>query len=153
MPAEDARFEDVQGAPLRLRAVTAEDLTVLAAALQDALGMLADVAWLTKRRRFALVVNRFRWEAQRRTGGERVRTGITIEHVTGVRGLGLDPKAGERIISLLDLTFEPAADGAGTVRLVLAGGSVIALDVEALEITLTDLSQPWETDSIPQHDD
>lgn len=153
MATDDARFEDARGAPLRLRAASTEDVPVLAAALQDALGKLADVAWLAKRRRFALVLNRFRWEAQRPQGGERVRTGLTVEHVTAVRGLGVDPSVKERIIGVLSLVFEPREDGAGTLRLLLAGGGEIALDVEALEITLTDLSQPWATESVPWHGD
>lgn len=152
MAEKDARFEDGYGGPLRLRAETVDDLSVLSAALQDAVGRLADVAWLAKRRRFALVFNRFRWEAQRRGGGERVRCGLTVEHVTAVRGLRLDPGEKDRVISLLDMVFEPGEDAAGVLRLVLAGGAAIALEVEALEITLTDISRPWTTTSVPRHD-
>jgi hypothetical protein len=153
MAGEDARFEDAAARPLRLRAETAEDLAVIAAVLQDAVGKLADVAWMPRRRRFALVLNRFRWEEEPRSGGgERVRCGLNIENVMAVRGLGVDPGAGERIISLLDLAFTPGEDGAGRLRLLLAGGSEIALEVEALDLSLQDISRPWQTGSVPSHE-
>jgi hypothetical protein len=153
MAEQDARFEDAAARPLRLRAETVEDLAVIAAVLQDAVGKLADVAWMPRRRRFALVLNRFRWEEERRgAGGERVRCGLNIDNVMAVKGLGVDPGAAERIISLLEIAFEPGEDGAGRLRLLLAGGGEIALEVEALELSLQDLSQPWQTGSVPSHD-
>lgn len=149
----DARFEDAAGSPLRLRAETAEDLAVLAAVLQDAVGTLGDAAWLAKRQRFAAVLNRFRWETGPRRRGERVRAALGVEHVRGVRALGLDPKDKATVVNLLDLAFEPAGDGSGTLRLVLSGGAEIALSVDALEVTVTDLSQPWPARAVPGHGD
>ncbi len=46
----------------RLKAADAEDLEILSARLQDAAGRLKDFVWLPKQRRFAALVNRFRWE-------------------------------------------------------------------------------------------
>lgn len=154
MVDDDARFEDAAGRPLRLRAETAEDLAIIAAALQDALGTLADVAWMPRRRRFAMVLNRFRWEeTPRGTGGERVRTGLHVDSVMAVRGLGVDPAARERVISLLDIVWEPGVDGAGHLRLLLAGRGEIALEVEALDLSLQDISRPWPTANRPEHED
>lgn len=154
MPTEDARFEDAAGRPLRLRAETSEDLAVIAAVLQDAVGTLADVAWLPRQRRFAMVLNRFRWEEPVREDiGERVRCGLSIENVGGVKGFGVDPASKERVVSLLDLVFEAGEDGAGRLRIVLAGGAELALAVEALELSLQDISRPWPTPSVPSHGD
>ena len=153
MAAEDARFEDAAGRPLRLRAETVEDLGVIAAVLQDAVGTLADTAWMPRHRRFTLLLNRFRWEEPvRQNIGERVRCGLDIGNVMAVKGLGLDPADSERVVSLLDLVFEPGEDGAGRLRLVLAGGTEIALEVEALDLALHDISRPWPTPSVPSHD-
>ena len=148
----DARFEDAAGHPLRLKAETTEDLMVMAAVLQDAVGKLADTAWMPKRQRFSAVLNRFRWE-NGTARAERVRSGLSIEHVRQVRALGFDPKDRARVFNLLDLAFEAAEDGAGTLRLVLSGGAEVALDVEALEVTLKDLSQPWPAAGVPGHGD
>ena len=56
----DASFHDSGEKPLRLIAQGAEDLPVLSALLQDAVGTAGDVAWLRARRRFALFLGRFR---------------------------------------------------------------------------------------------
>jgi hypothetical protein len=47
---------------LKLRARDAGDLEMIAAILQDALVPLADMKYLPREQRFALLLNRFRWE-------------------------------------------------------------------------------------------
>jgi hypothetical protein len=147
----DARFEDA-AEPLRLKAESAEDLAVIAAVLQDAVGLVGDAAFLARRRRFAAVLNRFRWEDHGPAKAERVRAGLSVENVRSVRARGFDPSARARPYSVLDLAFDSGEDGAGTLRMVLAGGAQIAFDVEALEVTLQDMSQPWPAQGIPSHD-
>lgn len=150
-PDDDARFADAP-APLRLKAETAEDLAVLAAVLQDAVVRVSDTAWMPRRHRFAAVVNRFRWEAHRPgSPGERVRAGLAIEHVRRVRAQGFDPAARDRVLAVLDLSFEQAVDGAGTLSMVLAGGASVVFEVEALEVSVSDLSQPWPARGVPGH--
>lgn len=146
----DARFEDA-AAPLRLKAESPEDLTVIAAILQDAVGRVGDAAFLARKRRFAAVLNRFRWEDQAPSRAERVRVGLTVEHVLSARALGFDPTDRAKVYAVLDMAFDPAGDGAGTVRLILSGGAQVALAVEALEVSLRDLSQPWPAGGTPDH--
>ena len=59
----DARFEDGMDKPLRLIAFDAEDLQVVSAMTQDAVWPAAQMAWHSKERRFAVLLNRFRLEA------------------------------------------------------------------------------------------
>ena len=157
---EDARFEDGAERPLRLRAESAEDVRVLSALLQDAVVEASEIAWARRHRRFALLVNRFRWEdvpAAERQGRpfERVRALLTIEGVLAARATGVDPGDRDLVLSLLALMFEPGADGAGRLRLVLAGDGEIALEVEALDVSLSDVTRPYEAPSgrRPSHDD
>lgn len=49
---------------LKLRAHDPADLAVISAHLQDALVPVSDMAWLKGERRFLLLANRFRWEAE-----------------------------------------------------------------------------------------
>ena len=58
----DARFEDGAEHPLRLIAQDAEGLGILAALLQDAVFPITEMRFAKTRRRFALLLNRFRWE-------------------------------------------------------------------------------------------
>ena len=97
--------------------------------------------WDNRRRRFGLLLNRFRWEdkgAAERRGREfeRVQSVLAIEDVQSVASQGLRRGDAETIYSLLTLEFEPADEGAGTLLLTLAGDGAIRIAVEALEITL-----------------
>lgn len=144
----DARFEDGIERPLRLRAETPDDLTVISALVQDAVGESRDFAWMPRRRRFSALVNRFRWEdaeAAERQGRpfERVRTVLMVENALAARSRGLDPNDPSVVVALLALSFEPAEEGAGRLRIVLAGDGEIALEVESLEVTLTDVTRPY----------
>ena len=47
---------------LKLIALDTEDLNVLSAHLQDAVLRVADMAYLPKERRFAVILNRFDWQ-------------------------------------------------------------------------------------------
>jgi hypothetical protein len=71
--------------------------------------------------------------------------------VTGVRARGVDAFDREAVWSLLDVAFDAGEDGAGVVRLTLSGGAEIAVSVEAIEATLTDLTRPWEARGAPRH--
>ena len=53
----DARFEDGVERPVRLIARTEEDLDVISALVQDAVGQTGEVSWMPKRRRFGMLLN------------------------------------------------------------------------------------------------
>ena len=63
---EDARFEDGAEAPLNLGALDADDLKVISSLAQDAVFPASEMRWDTQAGRFALLLNRVRWE----DGGE-----------------------------------------------------------------------------------
>ena len=140
---DDARFEDADEGPLRLRALDAEDLAVISAAVQDAVFPITEMRWERGKRRFAVLLNRFRWER----GGpqpERVQSVLAVEDVGGVASQGIDRGDAETVLSLLALEWEPGEDGTGRLVLTLAGDGGVALDVEALEVTLTDVTRPYK---------
>ena len=137
---EDARFEDADEGPLRLRALDPDDLVVVSAALQDAVFPVTEIVWQKSKRRFALLVNRFRWEAP---GAERVQSLIAVEDAQSVRSQGFDASDKDLVLSLLAVEWAPGEDGAGRLTLVLAGDGAIEIAVEALEITLRDVTRPY----------
>ena len=149
---EDARFEDGAEHPLRLRAESDEDLAVISALTQDAVVSVSEVAWTPKRRRFSMLVHRFRWEdaaaaERQRRPFERVQSMLSIGGALKVRAGGLDPRERDTVISLLSLTFAPREDGAGVLRLTLAGDGEIEIDAECLDVTLQDVSRPYAAPS------
>lgn len=155
---EDARFEEGVDQPLRLLARAEEDLPVLSALLQDAVLTCADMRFDAPRRRFAALVNRFRWEG---TGDarthhqpvERVRSLLVAEGVTSTRSRGIDRQRGDQVLSLLSIAWMPGAEGAGRLILTLAGTGEVVLEVEALDLRLDDVSQPYAAPSghTPRH--
>lgn len=154
----DARFEEGGEQPLYLAALGDEDLQVISALVQDAVFTVADVSWQKRHRRLAVLLNRFRWEdraAAERAGRpyERVRSMLVIEQAARVQTQGLDPQDRDTVLSLLSLSFEPGEDGAGRVVLTLAGDGAVAAQVEALEVTLKDVTRPYAAPSgqVPDH--
>lgn len=155
---QDASFEDGREAPLRLKALDAEDLGVIAALVQDAVFPAAEMRWDRKTRRFAILLNRFRWEdapnaKARKRSYERVQAVLAVEDVMRVQSQGVDKSDPDMVFSLLAMAFVPGEDGGGRVELTLAGDGVIALDVEALEVILQDVTRPYVAPSnkVPSH--
>ena len=155
---EDARFEDGREAPLNLGAFDAEDLDVVSSLVQDAVFTSEDMTWRPRERRLALLINRFRWEdgARTRHGAERVRSLLVIDNVDGVSSQGLKRGDPDVILSVLSVRFEPDSgeDVAGYVTLTLAGDGAVRARIEALEVTLRDVTRPYRAPSgqAPEHD-
>ena len=156
---EDARFEDATEAPLHLKAFDREDLQIMSSLVQDAVFPIREMTFEPSRRRFALLVNRFRWEdapnaKARHRRFERVQSVLAFEDVQKVQTQGIDRNEKDMILSLLSLEFTPGEDGAGRIELVLAGDGAVALEVEALEATLKDVTRPYIAPShhAPHHD-
>lgn len=139
---QDARFEDAGDAPVALRALEAADVPVISALVQDAIFPAVEMRWEKSRRRFALLLNRFRWEQQGGTP-ERVQAVLAVEDVLKVSSQGIDRTDPDLVFSVLALNWTPSEDGMGRLELTLAGDGAIALEVEALEITLKDVTQPY----------
>lgn len=143
---------------LKLIALDTEDLNVLSAHLQDAVLRVADMAYLPKERRFAVILNRFDWQTaatqQPNTGLQRRSAGLRFERVLGakVNGINLSDKTAS--LALLAVTFTPSGgpeEVAGDVTLTFSGGAAIRLSVECVEAELKDLGAVWAAKRAPRH--
>lgn len=157
--AQDASFHDGGEAPLNLMAMDAEDLQIVSTLAQDAVFPASEMKWDRSGRRFALLINRFRWEdagaaRQRSRAFERVQSILMAEDILNVSSQGIDRTDGDMVLSLLSIEFEPGDDGTGRLVLNLAGDGAIALDVETLDLTLKDVTRPYIAPSRhePSHD-
>ncbi len=151
----DASFEDGREGPLNLGAVDGEDLKVISSLAQDAVFPITEMSWRPGQGRFAILLNRFRWEdeGQARHGPERVRSVLAVDNVLKVASQGIDRSDPDMILSLMSVAFETGEEGAGHVLLTLAGDGAIRLSVDALEITLKDVTRPYRAPSgkTPEH--
>ncbi|MEL7300407.1 MAG: DUF2948 family protein [Pseudomonadota bacterium] len=156
----DARFEDGAEKPLRLVAFEAPDLEVISSLCQDAVFPATEMSWRPKERRFAVLLNRFRWEdeagaVRRGAAYERVQSVLTVEGGLKVRSQGVDRRDADLVLSLLSVSFTGEDGGTGAVHLTLAGDGLIEVEVDALEVTLRDVTRPYLAPSKaqPRHPD
>lgn len=155
----DARFEDGDERPLRLVAQEAGDVPVISALLQDAVLPVGEMRLDRKRRRLVALINRFRWEDRdaAATAGrpfERVRSLLTIEDVLSAQVQGVDLTDKDTVLSILSLEWLAGDDGMGRLVLTLSGDGAVALEVEALDLRLDDVTKPYIAPSrhAPDHD-
>lgn len=154
---DDARFEDGAEAPLNLGALDAEDLTVISSLTQDAVFPGSEMRWLKREGRFALLLNRMRWEdkGSARHAPERVQSVLVFANVLSVASQGVPKGDADTVLSLLQIAFEETDAPSGHITLTLAGDGAIRLGVEALDVTLKDVTRPYIAPSKkrPSHPD
>ena len=144
----------MSGSLLRLMAEDVADLDIVGAAVQDALVRIGEMSFDKKARRFTIMLNRFRWESAGESGPyERVRAALSFDSVLGVKSRRVRHDSDEALASLLSVGFIPEEEPpGGVVRLLLAGGGEIAIDVECLDAVLVDTGPAWSTPRRPDHE-
>jgi hypothetical protein len=135
---------------LKLLALDSEDLDVISATTQDAVVRVGDMGYAKADQRFALLMNRFAWEADGKTK-QRKRAALHFDQVTDVKVAGIDLNSVEGVLELLTIRFTATDAPAGHVDLDFAGGGTIRLSVEVLEARLQDLGAAWAAKATPTH--
>ena len=158
MAPRDISLLEVGDKPFRVRAEDAEDLAVAASLLQDALLPVREMTFEQQDGRFAMVVQRYKWETAPSTDtvpaegdtlySERVHCGIRFEGVGAVRTHGLDRGKRDRILNLLTIHASP-----GQIDLAFADNVTIRLAVDRILCHIEDLGEPWPTVFTPSHPD
>lgn len=139
--SQDASFADGAARPMRLVAADAEDLQVISSLVQDAVFAGEDVVWKASARRFAMLINRFRWEDRAaQATPERVRAMLVIEDVEKVRSQGFDPKSKDVVLSLLSVEWDTQTE---EVLLTFAGDGAVAVKAECINVMLHDVTRPY----------
>lgn len=143
--------------PLRLVAEDADDLTVISAAVQDAVTKAENFSYEARLHRFSIELNRFRWEeaagSPKRAPKARVRSLLAFDGVLSVKTRGVSKADPDMVYSLLSISFTPDEEPpGGVVTLLFAGDGELALQVEALDVTLLDSDYEWATRHVPSHE-
>jgi len=137
---------------LKLKALDAEDLAVVSAAMQDALVAVKDIGWFRDENRLALVASRFRWEAPAGPAGEFSRThaALVFDDVRDLKQRNLPLAERDRLLDLLSVRLD-AESGDKHIVLDFAGDRAMRLEVGRLVCRLEDLGEPWPTWCKPSH--
>ena len=146
-------FEDVSFKPLRLVAFTVDDLEVISTMTQDAVFPSSEMILNSEKRRFAILLNRYLWEKNKSKNAERAQAVLAFEDVKNVQTQNINKSDNNLALCLLNISFKAEEDGMGTIQIILSGGGKIRLQVEALEVSLRDVTQPYLAPSrlIPHH--
>lgn len=146
---------------LFLGAQEASDLEVISAQLQDAILRVGNIVYLEKRRQMAFVMSRFMWEEvdpdrerpRRGRKFHRIQTGLHFNDVLKIHLQNFSQEDPEAFLSLLNVNWVAGEDGTGTVDLEFSGTASIRLEVECLDATMRDISEPWQTKNLPSHEE
>lgn len=142
-------LDDRPSSSLTLLGRDIEDLSVVSAAVQDALLTVRDIAFLKAERAFVMALTRFRWEQSRdaaEKAGERVHAALRFDRVIRASFRDLDRGKQDKFLSVLSVAYDD-----GVVAIHFSGGGVIRLEVEDLICSLRDLDEPWPTIWRPEH--
>lgn len=136
---------------VRLRAADTEDLAIIAACLQGAMGCYGEMAFDEPEQRFAAIMVRYTWEdaAAHDLPAEPVplgqlRTALRIEAVDAVRLRGIDRAQPNKLLEVLTLSAREL-DGRVMVHLIFAGGGEVCIEAVRLDVRLEDLDEPVES--------
>ena len=139
---------------LKLVALDRDDMEVVSAHLQDAVVKAADIRWLPAESRVVVGLNRFDWEAAHCSTTpqfRRRRAALRFDRVAACKCRGLSAVQKDQVLNLLAVEFERTDEPAGVVTFTFSGGGALRLEVECLEVELTDLGPCWGTDCCPEH--
>ncbi|MCH9751754.1 MAG: DUF2948 family protein [Alphaproteobacteria bacterium] len=144
-----------EGRALRIVAEDASDLEIISSAVQDAVLKAENIKFDRKQRRMTLEINRFQWEdAKSKRGPQgRVRAILAFDTVLSVKTRAVSKADPEMVYSVLSLAFDPDEEPpGGKLSILFAGDGELALQVEAIDVTLLDSSYEWTTRHRPDHD-
>ena len=139
---------------LKLIARTEEDLSVLSAHLQDSIVNISDIANLKKNKIFLMQLNRFMWEDVEKgvfRKNKRIRTIVKFENVLNVLSKNINQQKKDKFLDFLAIETNLTVDNNHEMKIIFAGDSIIRLISEAIEVTLDDQGEAWDTKNKPKH--
>tara|TARA_B100001175_G_C19382338_1_gene577174 strand:- start:17 stop:466 length:450 start_codon:yes stop_codon:yes gene_type:complete len=140
---------------LNLTGKNEEDLNIISAYLQDSIVLTKDITFLRKNKSFIIMANRFMWEDVEKglfREPKRIRTAIKFENVINVKSKNIDQKNTNETLEFLAMKCDTSNDKNKKIKIFFAGNSAIFLILEAIEIIMDDLGEPWNVKSIPKHE-
>lgn len=136
---------------MKLLAETPEGLTILSAALQDAIVRVGDIHFDRNGNSMVLIANRYCHETDKPT---RIKAGLGLHNVLSAKMKGINRADPDAFLVLLSIDFTPSeAPPGGQISLIFAGGGEISLAAECLEVRLVDIQNERPTKSVPLHPD
>ena len=139
---------------LKLIGKNQEDLKVISAYSQDSIVAVKDIIFLEKNRIFVMIVNRFMWEDLEKgihRQNKRIRCAIKFEGILKVKSKKINQKNKNKRLECLAIECNEILSKNYEIIFFFAGGSVITLISESIEVVMNDLGKAWNVKYIPEH--
>ena len=139
---------------LKLIGKSQEDLKVISAYSQDSIITVKDMIFLEKNKIFVMIINRFMWED---TGkgtykqNKRIRCAIKFEGILKVKSKKINQKNKNKRLECLTIECNEILRKNYEIIFFFAGGSIITLISESIEVVMNDLGESWNVKYIPKH--
>ena len=155
--SQDASFSEGADRALYLGAFNPQDVEIISTILQDSIFCINDLAWLKKKQRVAVLVNRFRWENKseyidKNSAPERVTSLLIIDNVLNISSQGIDRSDDSEPLNLLNLDLKKTKKNI-FLTLLLSNFGAIRCELEAIELSIKDVTRPYKahSENIPYH--
>ena len=138
---------------LKLIGKNQEDLKVISAHSQDSIVTVKDMIFLEKNRIFLMMVNRFMWEDIEKgiyRKNKRIRCAIKFEGILKVKSKKINQKNKNKRLECLAIECNEVLSKNNEI-IFFAGGSVITLISESIDVVMHDLGEPWNVRHAPKH--
>ena len=139
---------------LKLIGKNQEDLKVISAHSQDSIVTVKDMIFLEKNRIFLMMVNRFMWEDIEKgiyRKNKRIRCAIKFEGILKVKSKKINQKNKNKCLECLAIKCNQILNKNYEIIFFFAGGSIITLISESIEVVMNDLGESWNVKYIPKH--
>ena len=139
---------------LKLIGKNQEDLKVISAYSQDSIVAVKDMIFLEKNKIFVMLVNRFMWENIEKEAykqNKRIRCAIKFEGILKVKSKKINQKNKNKRLECLAIECNKILRKNNEIIFFFAGGGVITLISESIEVVMNDLGASWNVKYIPKH--
>ena len=145
---------DFEGNNLKLIGKNQNDLKVIAAYSQDSIVKVKDIVFLKKNKTFVMIINRFMWEDAEKgifRENKRIRSAIKFEEVLKAKAKNINQKNKNKLLECLTIESSLIENENYEINIFFAGGAMITLMTETIEVTMHDLGKPWKVRHLPKH--
>ena len=139
---------------LKLIGKNQEDLKTISTYMQDSIVTVGDIIFLEKNRIFLMIINRFMWEDIGKgtyKQNKRIRCAIKFEGILKVKSKKINQKNRNKRLECLAIKCNEILSKNYEINFFFAGGSIITLISESIEVVMNDLGASWNVKYIPKH--
>ena len=139
---------------LKLIVRNREDLKVISAYSQDSIVAVKDMIFLEKNKIFVMIINRFMWEGVGKgihKQSKRIRCAIKFEGILKVKSKKINQENKKKRLECLAIECNEILNKNNEINFFFAGGGVITLISESIEVVMNDLGESWNVKYTPKH--